>query len=187
MAGLHEVCRCRFRISNRLNRRRAIVRADARGHALRRIHRDREIGPMHFAILRDHLLKPELFRALRRDRHADQTAPVHGHEVDRLRRSLLRRHDEIAFILSIGIVGHDHNPARGDIAQDIVDGIELHDFRSLSNHSVNITSRVLFGNSSVAAVYGRRQIPQKNATLTKRRYRINRKMIGSRSFSAGAS
>ena len=105
---------------------------------------------MHFAILRDHSLKSELFRALRRDRHADQSAPVHGHEVYRLRRRLLRRHDEVAFILAIGVVGHDHNPAGGDIAQDIVDGIELHDFGSLGNHCVNITSRVLFGNSVAA-------------------------------------
>ena len=38
VAGLHEICRCRFRIGNRLNRRRTIVRADAGGHAVRRIH-----------------------------------------------------------------------------------------------------------------------------------------------------
>src|SRR5258708_5859201 len=105
---------------------------------------------MHLAILRDHSLKSELFGALHRDRHADQSATMHGHEVYCLRRSLFSRHDEIAFVLAIGIVGHDHNPAGGDIAQDIVDGVELYDFWNLSNHCVNITSRVLFGNSSVA-------------------------------------
>ena len=97
-----------------------------------------------------------MFGALVRNRHANQTAAVHGHEVDRLRRRLFRGHDEIAFVFAIGVVGHDDNAAGSDIAQDIVDGIELKDFARLGNHSDNISSPWLFGNSSVAAVYHRR-------------------------------
>ncbi len=132
VARLHEILRLRLGIRDRLNRGRAIVRADPGGHAARGIHRDGEIGPIHLPVLRHHPLQTELLRALVRDRHADQAAAVHGHEIDRLRRGFLRRHDEVALVLAIRIVGHDHEPALRDVLQDIVDGIELKSGRRLS-------------------------------------------------------
>ena len=100
-----------LRIRDRPNRRRAIVRADAGGHAVRGIDRDGEIGPIHLAVLRHHALQAELLGALVRDRRADQAAAVLGHEIDRLGRDLFRRHDQVALVFAIGIVGHDDDPA----------------------------------------------------------------------------
>jgi hypothetical protein len=65
---------------------------------------------------------------------------VHGHEVNRFRRRLLRGHDKVAFVLAIGVIGHDHNLARGDVAHDIVDRVEFKVYRGFRNHSNTITS-----------------------------------------------
>ena len=113
---LDQIVRRRFRIRDRLDRRRPIVRADPRRHAARRIDRDGEIRAIHLPVLRHHPLQPELLRPLVRDRHTDQAAPVHRHEIDRLRRRLLRRHDEVALVLPIRIVRHDDHLALGDVA-----------------------------------------------------------------------
>ena len=86
---------------------------------------------MRFAVLRHHPLQTELLGALVRDRHANQTPAVRGHEIDRLRRDFFRRHDQIAFVLAIGIVGHDHHAPFGDIAHHIVNRIELKCLRRL--------------------------------------------------------
>ena len=126
--------------------RGAIVRADPGRHALGRVDRDGEIGPIHFAVLRHHALQPELIRAFARDRHANQPAPVHRHEIDRLRRRLLRGHDQIAFIFAIGIVGHDHDFSARDVVQDVVNRVELKGFRCLDDHAVTIAVAPLLGN-----------------------------------------
>ena len=77
------------------------------------------------AVLRHHSLQAELLSALVRDRHANQAAPVLRHEIDRFGRHLLRRHDQIAFVLAVGVVGHDDHAPFGDVAQHIVNCIEL--------------------------------------------------------------
>ena len=64
MARLVKVFRRRFRIGDRQDRRRAIIRADAGGHAARGVHRNGEIGPMRFAVLCDHSLQAKLLGAL---------------------------------------------------------------------------------------------------------------------------
>jgi hypothetical protein len=64
VARLHQIFRPRLRFRDDLDRRRAIVRADAGSHAAGRIHRDGEIGAVHFAVLRHHPLQTELLRAI---------------------------------------------------------------------------------------------------------------------------
>ena len=132
--GLDEIFRLRVRIGDRRDRLRAIVRADAGRDAIRRVDRDGEIGPIHLAVLRHHALQAELLRAFVRNRHADQAAAMHGHEVDRFRRGFLRRHHEIALVLAIFVVGHDHDLACRDVAHDIVDRVEFKRWRCLSQH-----------------------------------------------------
>ena len=122
---LHEIERLRFRIDQKLNRPRPVVRADARAHAFRRVDRDREIRPKTLPIFQHHPLQPKLLRPLLRDRRADQPAPMHRHEIHRLRRDLLRRHHEVALILPILIIRHHHHAPGADVFDDVFDGIKL--------------------------------------------------------------
>jgi len=73
---------------------------------------------------------------------------MRGHEVDRFRRHFFCRHHQIAFVLAVGVVGHDHNAAFGDIAHHIVNRIELKCLLCLRNHWNNtITSSAPLSNS----------------------------------------
>ena len=56
-------------------------------------------------------------------------------------RRLLRGHDEIAFVLAIGVVGHDHDLPGGDVAQDIVNRVELKGFRAWIITAITLPSR----------------------------------------------
>ena len=67
---------------------------------------------------------PELLQPLGGGRHANQPAPVLGHEIDRRRRHELRRHDQVALVLAVGIVHHDHHLALPQVGDDGFDGIE---------------------------------------------------------------
>ena len=74
---------------------------------------------------------------------------MHCHEVDRFRRRLFCRHHQVAFVLAIGVVGHDDELPRRDVAHDIVDGIEFQSDRRLRNHKGNtITAPFLFSNGN---------------------------------------
>jgi hypothetical protein len=50
---------------------------------------------------------------------------VLGHEVDRGGRDVLRRHDQVALILAIGIVHHDDHFPFADIRNDRLNAVEL--------------------------------------------------------------
>ncbi len=89
---------------------------------------------MFFAVLRHHPLQAELVGALIRDRDANQTPAVCGHEIDRFRRHFFRRHDQVAFVLAIRIIGHDHHAPFGDIAKNIVNRVELKRFLRPGDH-----------------------------------------------------
>ena len=69
----------------------------------------------------DHLRQIELGEPLFRHRHADQAAAVLGHEVDRLRRDLLRRDGQIAFVLAIFVVDDDDHLAVADGLDRVLD------------------------------------------------------------------
>ena len=125
VAGLHEIVWRRFGVGENTDRLRAIVGTDASRDLLRRIDGDREIRAVTLAIFQHHPLKAELLRAFIRDRRADESTPVHGHKVHRFRRHLLRRHHEIAFVLAICVIGHDHEFPGANIFEDVFDGVEL--------------------------------------------------------------
>jgi hypothetical protein len=71
---------------------------------------------MLFSVLRHHALQAELVGALIRDGDTNQAPAMRRHEIDRFRRHFLGRHDQIAFVLAIGIIGHDHHAPFGDVA-----------------------------------------------------------------------
>ena len=63
-------------------------------------------------------------RPLVGDGQADEPAPVRGHEVDGLRRDELGRHGEVALVLPVLVVDHDHHPAGLDLLERLLDGGE---------------------------------------------------------------
>ena len=103
---------------------------------------------MRFAVLRHHALQAELLGAFVRDRHADQPARVRSHEIDRFRCHFLCRHYEIAFVLTIRVVGHDHHAPFRDVAHHVINRIELKCLLRLCNHrNHTITSPAALSNS----------------------------------------
>ena len=103
----------------------AIGGADAGGDAAGGIDGDREIGALALAVIGDHALEAELLGAVGGDGDADETAAVHGHEIDGLRGDLLGSHDEIAFVFAVGVIDDDDHAAGTDIGDDVLDGVEI--------------------------------------------------------------
>ena len=92
-----------------LNGMRTIVGRDSGRDPRSSIDGDREVGLVQGRVLRDHRSEGELLCPRRLDRHADQATAVTGHEVDRLRGDVLRRHDEIPFVLPVFVIDQDHH------------------------------------------------------------------------------
>ncbi len=63
----------------------------------------------------------ELVEPLAGHRHADQAAAVRGHEVDDLRRHLLGRDRQVAFVLAILVVDDDDHLAAADGVDGVLD------------------------------------------------------------------
>src|SRR5207249_2354388 len=57
-------------------------------------------------------------------RHAHDAPAVRDHEVDRVRGHGVRGHHEVTLVLAVGVVDHDDDPARGDVLDGVVDGVE---------------------------------------------------------------
>src|SRR6185312_453604 len=66
----------------------------------------------------------ELVAALRRQREADQPAPLLRHEVDRLGRRELRGEREVALVLAVLVVADDDHLALADVLDRLLDGGE---------------------------------------------------------------
>ena len=73
------------------------------------IHADRERCPLRLGVGDHHERKVELISTLWLERDADHPRGVGQEECDVLRRSGLCRHDEIAFVLAVFIIDHDHD------------------------------------------------------------------------------
>ena len=96
----------------------------ARRHAAPGVHADGEGRAERRRVVRDHHGDLQLVQALPHHRHADQAPAVLGHEVDGLRRHLVRGHQEVALVLPVLVV-HHHEDATGT---DLLDGLlDLHE------------------------------------------------------------
>ena len=89
-----------------------------------RVHADLKIGAENFAVLFDHALDAKLLQTFGGGGHADESAPVFGHEIDGGGRGELRGHEEVAFVLAVGIVHDDHHFAALDVGNDGFDAVE---------------------------------------------------------------
>ena len=61
--------------------------------------------------MRAHEWQAELLDALAGHREADKAAGATRHEIDRIRRGELRRHDEIALVLPVLVIDQDEHAA----------------------------------------------------------------------------
>ena len=124
MPRLNNVGRLRIPRHRRLNRARAVGRRNAGRHALRRLDRDGEIGAVFGAIVARHRRQIEQAAPLFGQGHTDQPACVLGHEIDRLGRHELGRHQQIAFVLAVFVIDH-HDDAPGfELGDDLGGGTD---------------------------------------------------------------
>jgi hypothetical protein len=135
VAGPAQILRPRPRIDRRPDRRGAIRRADPRRDAVveRRIDGDHEGGPVRVGPEVAHGRESELIDAFGRQRETDQPTSVGGHEIDDVRRDILRRADEVAFVLAVLIVRDDDHLAATDGLDRVLDGVEVHAGRLFAN------------------------------------------------------
>ncbi|MEY3491498.1 MAG: hypothetical protein RL309_626 [Verrucomicrobiota bacterium] len=56
--------------------------------------------------------------------HADEPTRVANHHVDRLRRDLGGRHHEVAFVLTVLVIGHNDELPRGDVREGCLDAVK---------------------------------------------------------------
>ncbi len=141
VARFHEVVRLRLRIGEHLDRASAVGRADAGGHALARVDAHRERGPQACLVARDHLREVELLKTFGDHRYTDHAARVFADERDVLRTRELRRHREVALVLTVLVVDDDHHLPAADVVNGFVDRRERtcgrDHSRSLRSHALH--------------------------------------------------
>ena len=125
VSRLHDVGGLRVGRRRHADRVRAIRGGNARGDAVRRFDRHREIGAVHRAVLRDHRREIEALGVRRGDRHADQSAAVCRQEVDLLGRDEIGGEDEIALVLAVLLVDEDGHPPGLEVGDEIGNGERL--------------------------------------------------------------
>ena len=91
---------------------RPVGRRDPGRGALGGVDRHRERGALGLGVVRHHERQLELVGALGQDRDADHPRGVGEEEGDLLGRRRVGRHDEVALVLAVGVVDHDHHLAR---------------------------------------------------------------------------
>src|SRR5262245_7738125 len=124
VSRLYQVARLRTRVDRDLDRVRAVGGRDPGGHALARLDRHREGGAERRLVVVRHRAQGELVGALLGQRQADQPACVRGHEVDRLGGRELGGNDEVALVLTVGIVDDDDELALADVFERLLYGRE---------------------------------------------------------------
>ena len=92
----------------------AVRGRNARSHPFTRFNRHGERGGMARHVLLRLMRQFQFFDTLAGQRQADQSAPVHGHEVDGFRRRHLSGDHQIAFIFAVFVVDqHEHAAVAG--------------------------------------------------------------------------
>ena len=124
MSRLHQVLGHGRRVRHDLDRARAVGGANAGRDAARGIDAHLEIRFERFAVLHDHSFDAQLLQPVRGGRHTDQSSTELGHEINRLRCRGFGGHDQIALVLAVGIVHHDHHLALPQVLNDALDGIK---------------------------------------------------------------
>ena len=123
MPRLHHIFRHRGRVRHDLNGARPIRGADAGGNPARRVHAHLEIGFERLAVLHDHAFDAQLLQPVGGGRHTNQSSTEFGHEINCLRRRVFGGHDQIAFILAVGVIDDDDQLAFTQVLDHRLDRI----------------------------------------------------------------
>ena len=136
--GPPEVVGDRLRVGQHLYGLRPVVRGDPRcdSEAAVGVHGNGERGTLRVGAALGHERKLQGVRALRGHRDADESAPELGHEVHEFGGDLLGRADQVALVLPVFVVGNDHEPARGNVADRGGNGIKRHGCGCLSRQAI---------------------------------------------------
>ena len=111
MPGADNILRFGRGVDGRQNRRGAVRRGNAGGHAVARFDGDGKGRAEARLIVLDHQVELQARGDVFIDGQANQSAPQPGHEIDRFRRDKLRRHAEIALVFPVFIIHeNDHLP-----------------------------------------------------------------------------
>ncbi|MNM93375.1 hypothetical protein D3C81_1057480 [compost metagenome] len=110
MARPAEVRSLGVRIHDGLNRQGTLIGRDSCRRILM-VDGDGKGRPVVIGILRHHRLQIQFLCSLRRNRQADQSAPLSDHEVDHFRRRFFSQGHKVPFILPVFIVNDDNDLA----------------------------------------------------------------------------
>ena len=99
-----------------------------RGGAGLEIDGDGERGAVRIVPVGHHQGKVEGVGSLIGQGDADDAGGVADHEGERFGRGQLGRHDEVAFVLAVGVVGDQHHPARRQLGEGVGHGVAVTDW-----------------------------------------------------------
>ncbi len=126
MARTVEVVVAGLRVDGRPDGSNPVGRRDPGGGPLAGIDRDGECGAADIGVDRHHHRQPELVEALAQHGQADDPRGVADHEPELLLGDCVGGDDQVAFVLSVGIIDHDHQFAAGDGLDELFDRCEAH-------------------------------------------------------------
>ena len=124
VAGARELPRLGRRVGQHAGGVRPVGGRDAGGDAVAGVHRDGVRRPQLVLVVRRHQRDLEPVEHLGRHRHADHAARVPDRERHQLGRRLARGEDDVALVLAVLVVHHDHGLARGDGGDRLLHGVE---------------------------------------------------------------
>ena len=126
VAGLGQVVGGGVRAHGGADGMRAVVGADAGGHAFGGFDADGEVGLVGRVVVAHHRAQAQLPAAFAGERKADQAARVGDHEVDVGGFHQLGGHDQVAFVFAVLVVHHHDHAALADFFKQFGDGGETH-------------------------------------------------------------
>src|SRR6185369_4130093 len=121
VTGDREVLGAHGGIDERADGHRAVVGRGAGRHAAAGVDGHGERRAQRRRVLGDHHAELQLVQPLAGHRHADQPAPVHGHEVHRFRRGLVGGQDQVTFVLTVLVVGDQQEMSLADLLEGLLD------------------------------------------------------------------
>src|SRR2546428_426121 len=121
VTGAREIFGAAVRVHHRANGDGAVVGRRARRHTTPGVHRDGERSAEWRRVVGHHHGDLQLVEPLTGHGHADQPPPVLGHEVDGLGRRFVGRHEQVALVLTVLVVGDQEHPALPDLLDGLFD------------------------------------------------------------------
>ena len=114
VAGPVEIRRADMRVDERLDGGGPVSGGDAGRGPVAVVDADGEGGALHLGIGGDHEGKVELLHPLGGEGNADESRGMGQKEGDLLRGGGVGRHDQVALVLAVLVVDHDHDLAPSD-------------------------------------------------------------------------